>query len=104
MKYKYKITETSEDTRYYIVESNEILTEEEIQDHLANVKITDTKNSYEDEDLKITFLRTEFGDNTEIDIQGSDLKEEDYDREPDYDAKTAQEIAHEQDEIYRTLK
>jgi hypothetical protein len=28
----------------------------------------------------------------------------DDDREPDYDAKTAQEIAHEQVEIYRTLK
>ena len=28
----------------------------------------------------------------------------DDDREPDYDAKTAQEIASEQDEIYRTLK
>ena len=26
------------------------------------------------------------------------------DREPDYDAKTAQEIASEQEEIYRTLK
>jgi len=30
--------------------------------------------------------------------------EKDDDREPDYDAKTAQEIAHEQVEIYRTLK
>jgi hypothetical protein len=30
--------------------------------------------------------------------------EKDEDREPDYDAKTAQELAHEQDEIYRTLK
>ena len=29
---------------------------------------------------------------------------DDDDREPDYDAKTAQEIASEQDEIYRTLK
>ena len=28
----------------------------------------------------------------------------DDDREPDYDAKTAQEIASEQEEIYRTLK
>jgi hypothetical protein len=30
--------------------------------------------------------------------------EKDEDREPDYDAKTAQELAHEQHEIYRTLK
>ncbi len=28
----------------------------------------------------------------------------DDDREPDYDAKTAQEIASEQDKIYKTLK
>ena len=30
--------------------------------------------------------------------------DDDNDREPDYDAKTAQEIADEQYEIYRTLK
>jgi hypothetical protein len=30
--------------------------------------------------------------------------EQDYDPEPDYDAKTAEETAHEQYEIYTTLK
>jgi hypothetical protein len=78
MNYKYRITETSEDTRYYTIESKQPLTEEEVQDCLGNVNITDTKNSYENEGIKITFLRTEFGDNTELDIEGSELKEDDY--------------------------
>ena len=43
------------------------------------------------ENLSMAFLH-------EFDLEIDD------DREPDYDAKTAQEIAHEQVEIYRTLK
>ena len=76
-KYTYHVEETSQDTRSYTVESDVQLTYDEVIDCLGNVRITNESNSYVDDDgIKTTFNDTEWGDDSEVDISGDDLKEE----------------------------
>jgi hypothetical protein len=66
-----------------------------IDAHLRSVALTNKMTGY---DLMIK-LKEELN---QLDFESDE--ENDGDVEPDYDAKTAQEMADEQREIYRTLK
>ena len=76
-KYTYYVEETSQDTRKYTVESNVQLTEDEIIDCLGNVSISNEKNSFVGEDgIKTTFQDTDWGDDSQVDISGEEVKDE----------------------------
>jgi hypothetical protein len=80
-KYTYHVEETSQDTRNYTIESDVQLTHDEIVDCLGNVSINNKKNSFVGEDgIKTTFEDTDWGDDSQIDISGDEMKEakEDY--------------------------
>ena len=76
MKFTYYYEEWSQDTRSFKIESEVKLTESEIAELSTEVSFTDgdtsTGNTY-----KVTFNGTEYGDNTQYEITGDDLKEED---------------------------
>ena len=76
MKFTYYYEEWSQDTRSFKIESEVKLTESEIVELSTEVSFTDgdtsTGNTY-----KVTFNGTEYGDNTQYEITGDDLKEED---------------------------
>jgi hypothetical protein len=100
-------------TDYAIIDNKQLLTlnhKQIISKFFYDDKVDDKQNLSDGRAVRIE---------SEIKINDNDVKklenlsmaflhdfdlEIDDDREPDYDAKTAQEIAHEQDEIYRTLK
>ena len=75
-KYTYNVEETSQDTRNYTVESDVPLTHDEIVDTLCNVKILASTNSYTDDEVKITYEDTEWGDDCQINISGDSMKDE----------------------------
>ena len=68
-KYKYRVEETSQDTRHFIIESAVELDEDEINDCITNVDL-DKPNTYEDDDYKVSFKGTEYGDDSQVDIKG----------------------------------
>ena len=75
-KYTYYVEETSQDTRNYTVESDVQLTEDEIIDCLGNVSISNEKNSFVGEDgIKTTFEDTDWGDDSQVDISGDEVKD-----------------------------
>ena len=67
-KYKYKVQEYSQDTRHFYIESNVELDEDEINDCISNVSL-DEPNTYEDDDYKVSFKGTEYGDDSQVDIR-----------------------------------
>jgi len=75
MKYKYYYDEWSQDTRKYIIESNVELTEQEIQDMALSCSMVEG-STYSDKNSKATFRGTEYGDDTQIEITGDWVKEE----------------------------
>ena len=75
MKYTYYYEETSRNTRCWEIESEVMLTENEIME-LSMEADSDGETSSGDT-YKVTFTGTEYGDNTDIEITGDDLKEED---------------------------
>jgi hypothetical protein len=79
MKYKYTLEEYSQDTRTYAVESDVMLTEDEILDIALGCDLTDgyTYTGREKENqFKATFLGTEFGDDTQCEYSGDEIKGE----------------------------
>tara|TARA_Y100000114_G_scaffold13718_1_gene11088 strand:- start:249 stop:509 length:261 start_codon:yes stop_codon:yes gene_type:complete len=86
MRFNYKFEETSTDTRHFYIESEVELTEDEARLLISEVSLTDNDSSsgdINDWDIqqkgsyKVTFKGTEYGDNTDIEITGDDVKEED---------------------------
>jgi hypothetical protein len=67
-KYKYKVQEYSQDTRHFFIESAVELDEDEINDCITNVSL-DEPNTYEDDDYKVSFKGTEYGDDSQVDIR-----------------------------------
>ena len=67
-KYKYKVQEYSQDTRHYFIESAVELDEDEINDCITNVSL-DKPNTYKDDDYKVSFKGTEYGDDSQVDIR-----------------------------------
>jgi len=68
-KYTYRFSEQTVDVRYYKVESNKKLTRKEMQDIAWSVEMTEGE-TYIDQDGKATFQGTEYGDDTEVTIEG----------------------------------
>ena len=67
MKYKYKVQEYSQDTRHFFIESAVELDEDEINDCITNVNL-DKPNTYKDDDYKVSFKGTEYGDDSQVNI------------------------------------
>jgi len=78
MKYKYTYDEWSQDTRSYEVESDVKLTEEAIQDIALGCSMTDGYTyvgGEKDKRFKATFKGTEFGDDSQTEYGGDEIKE-----------------------------
>ena len=90
MKYTYEIEEYSQDTRHYTVESEVKLTEDQINKAYCEVGFKDgdvnefTLGDIDDDvflpknksNIKVTFLFTEYGDDSQVNIDGDDIEEE----------------------------
>ena len=75
-KYNYTYEEYSQDTRSYKVESDVKLTEEEIQDMALSCAMVGGA-TYKTKNSKATFEGTEFGDDSQTEFGGDEIKEED---------------------------
>jgi len=67
-KYKYGVEEYSQDARHFIIESAVELDEDTINDCITNVSL-DKPNTYKDTDYKVSFIGTEYGDDSQVDIR-----------------------------------
>ena len=77
MKYKYIYEEYSQDTRKYEIESDKMLTEQEIQDIALSVPIVDgSTDEDKEEGYKVKFIGTEFGDDSQVNLSGSEVMED----------------------------
>ena len=65
-KYKYKVEETSQDTRHFIIESVVELDEDEINDCITSVDYDDP--NFNGDNYKVSFKGTEYGDDSQVDI------------------------------------
>ena len=82
MKNKYTYQEWSQDTREYEIESETMLTADEIQDMALNCTILDGSTySDADKNIKVTFKGTEFGDDSQTNISGDKIKEDEENEE-----------------------
>ena len=66
-KYTYTFSEQSVDTRYYKVQSDKKLTYDQVLDLGFSCELKDN-SVYEDQDGKAVFITTEFGDDSQIEI------------------------------------
>ena len=78
MKFTYYYEETSQDTRSWEIESEVMLTEDEIMQLSTEVSFEDGDTS-KGENYQVTFTGTEYGDDTQYEIDGDEIKEEDED-------------------------
>ena len=67
-KYKYGVEEYSQDARHFIIESAVELDEDTINDCMTNVSL-DKPNTYKDDYYKVSFIGTEYGDDSQVDIR-----------------------------------
>jgi len=67
-KYKYGVEEYSQDARHFIIESAVELDEDTINDCITNVSL-DKPNTYKDDDYKVSFIGTEYGEDSQVDIR-----------------------------------
>ena len=67
-KYKYGVEEYSQDARHFIIESAVELDEDTINDCITNVSL-DKPNTYKDDNYKVSFIGTEYGDDSQVDIR-----------------------------------
>ena len=65
-KYKYRVEETSQDTRHFIIESVVELDEDEINDCITSVDSDDP--NFNGDDYKVSFKGTEYGDDSQVNI------------------------------------
>jgi len=79
-KYTYEIEEYSQDSRHYEIVSDVKLSEEEITDIYCEVDLVDGyTNQWKMVDkgnVKVTFTGTEYGDDSQVNINGDIKKEE----------------------------
>ena len=75
MKYNYTYEEYSQDTKSYTVESDVKLTEEEIMDMALSCSMIEG-STYSDKNSKATFEGIEYGDDSQTDFGGDEIKEE----------------------------
>ena len=74
-KYNYTYEEYSQDTRSYTVESDVKLTQEEIQEMALSCSMVEGA-TYKSKNSKATFKGTEFGDDSQTEYGGDEIKEE----------------------------
>ena len=74
-KYFYTYDEYSQDTRSYEIESDVELTREKIQDMALSCDMVDG-STYSDKNSKATFEGTEYGDDTQTEYGGDEIKED----------------------------
>ena len=65
-KYKYRVEETSQDTRHFIIESVVELDEDKINDCITSVDYDDP--NFNGDDYKVSFKGTEYGDDSQVNI------------------------------------
>tara|TARA_R110002012_G_scaffold232307_2_gene405080 strand:- start:168 stop:530 length:363 start_codon:yes stop_codon:yes gene_type:complete len=68
-KYTYKFSEQSVDVRYWEVQSDKKLTEEEMLEFGFSTDLTKEGSVHIEENVKATFIGTEFGDDGQIQIE-----------------------------------
>jgi hypothetical protein len=73
-KYTYHVEETSQDTRHFIIESAVKLDENEINDCITSVDYDDP--NFNGDDYKVSFKGTEYGDDSQVNISGDEVKDE----------------------------
>ena len=72
-KYTYKFSEQSVDVRYWEVQSNKKLTEEEMLEFGFSTDLRNEGSVYTEDGVKATFIGTEYGDDGQIEVeQGKD--------------------------------
>ena len=72
-KYTYKFSEQSVDVRYWEVQSEKKLTEEEMLDLGFSTDVENEGSVYTEDGVKATFIGTEYGDDGQIEVeQGKD--------------------------------
>jgi len=90
MSYTYEVEEYSQDSRHYTIESDIKLTEEQITKAYCEVGFKDgdvnefTLGDIDDDvftpenkiNIKVTFKYTEYGDDSQVNIDGDDIEEE----------------------------
>lgn len=78
MKYKYTYEEWSQDTRSFEVESEVKLTQEEIQDIALGCNLTDGytyQGGPKEKRFQAKFIGTDYGDDTQTEFGGDEIKE-----------------------------
>ena len=78
MQFTYHYEETSQDTRSWVIESEVMLTETEIQDLALETTLEDGDISSGDT-YKTTFIGTVYGDDCQCEYDGDEIKEENND-------------------------
>jgi len=68
-KYTYKFSEQSVDVRYWEVQSNKKLTEEEMLEFGFSTDLRNEGSVYTEDDVKATFIGTDYGDDGQIQIE-----------------------------------
>jgi len=68
-RFTYKVSETSEDTRNYKIESDHHLTHDEILDLVGSCDTHPMADPYTDDGATITFVDTDFGDDSQLEIK-----------------------------------
>jgi hypothetical protein len=67
------VEETSQDTRHFIIESAVELDEDEINDCITSVDYDDP--NFNGDDYKVSFKGTEYGDDSQVNISGDEVKD-----------------------------
>ena len=75
MKFTYHYEETSQNTRCWEIESEVMLTENEIME--LSMEVGSDGETSSGDTYKITFKGIKYGENTEYKITGDEIKEED---------------------------
>jgi len=75
--YTYEVSEQSTDTRYYEIVSDKKLTEEEVRDAICLPNISKEGDCVKEGGITSTFKWTDFGGDSDMEINSGDIKEED---------------------------
>ena len=77
-KYEYEVTEQSVDVRNFSIVSDRKLTWDELNEAICMPSITKDGDCKTDDGITVTYLYTDYGDDSEFDVMG-DIKEDDDD-------------------------
>lgn len=75
--YTYEVSEQSTDVRYFEIVSDKKLTESEIRDAVCLTNISREGDCVKEGGITSTFKWTDFGEDSDMEIDSGDIKEED---------------------------